>query len=151
MLFRSTGRADGACQRSDANKWAFFPSGAFAWQAGDQEFIRTLNIFSDLKLRVSYGEVGNSNVAAYSTQSGLLTTSYSFGANAVAGFAPAAIGNKDLRWERSQELNLGLNMGFFDNRVNATVEVYKRNTKDLILQQNLPTSTGFNEIGRAHV
>lgn len=145
-LLTLTGRADGASQLSDANKWAFFPSGAFAWQAGDETFIKNLNIFSDLKLRVSYGEVGNSNVAAYSTQSGLLTTSYSFGANAVAGFAPAAIGNKDLRWERSQELNLGLNMGFFDNRVNATVEVYKRNTKDLILQQNLPTSTGFNVV-----
>lgn len=145
-LITLTGRADGASQLSDANKWAYFPSGAFAWQAGDEEFIKQLNIFSDLKFRVSYGEVGNSNVAAYSTQAGLLTTNYSFGSTAITGFAPAAIGNKDLKWEKSQELNLGLNMGFLDNRISATIEVYKRNTKDLILQQNLPTSTGFNVV-----
>jgi TonB-linked SusC/RagA family outer membrane protein len=145
-LLTLTGRADGASQLSDENKWAFFPSGAFAWQAGDEEFIKNLNVFSDLKLRVSYGEVGNSNVAAYSTQAGLLTTSYSFGSSAVSGFAPAVIGNKDLKWERSQELNLGINMGFLKNRISATVEVYKRNTRDLILNQTLPTSTGFSSV-----
>jgi TonB-linked SusC/RagA family outer membrane protein len=145
-LLTLTGRADGASQLSDENKWAFFPSGAFAWQAGDEEFIKNLNVFSDLKLRVSYGEVGNSNVAAYSTQAGLLTTSYSFGSSAVSGFAPAVIGNKDLKWERSQELNLGINMGFLNNRVSATLELYKRNTRDLILNQTLPTSTGFSSV-----
>ena len=146
-LLTLTGRADGASQLSDANKWAFFPSGAFAWQAGDEDFIRNLNLFSDLKIRVSYGEVGNSNVAAYSTQAALLNTVYGFGAsNFSNGFAPAAIGNKDLKWERSQELNFGLNMGFFNNRVSATIEVYKRNTRDLILNQTLPTSTGFSSV-----
>ena len=145
-LLTLTGRADGASQLSPENRWAFFPSGAFAWQAGDEDFIRDLNVFSDLKLRVSYGEVGNSNVAAYSTQAGLLATNYSFGATAFGGFAPSAIGNKNLKWERSQELNLGLNMGFFNNRITTTVEVYKRNTKDLILNQTLPTSTGFSTV-----
>jgi len=145
-LLTLTGRADGASQLAAENRWAFFPSGAFAWQAGDEDFIKNMNIFSDLKLRVSYGEVGNSNVAAYSTQAGLLTTSYSFGATAVSAFAPAAIGNKDLKWERSQELNLGLNMGFLQNRISATVELYKRNTRDLILNQTLPTSTGFSSV-----
>lgn len=146
-LLTLTGRADGASQLSVANKWAYFPSGAFAWQAGEEEFIRNLNLFSDLKLRVSYGEVGNSNVAAYSTQAALLNTVYGFGsANLSNGFAPSAIGNKDLRWERSQELNLGLNMGFLDNRISATIELYKRNTRDLILNQTLPTSTGFSNV-----
>jgi TonB-linked SusC/RagA family outer membrane protein len=143
-LLTLTARADGASQLAEANRWAFFPSGAFAWQLGDEEFIRNLKVFSDLKLRVSYGEVGNSNVAAYSTQAGLLATNYSFGVSSLAGgFAPAQIGNKDLKWERSQELNLGLNMGFLNNRISAVVEVYKRNTRDLILNQTLPTSSGF--------
>lgn len=145
-LLTLTGRADGASQLSTENRWAFFPSGAFAWQAGDEDFVKNLNVFSDLKLRVSYGEVGNSNVAAYSTQAGLLTTNYSFGSAAVSGFAPAAMGNKGLKWERSQELNLGLNMGFLKNRITATVELYKRNTRDLILQQTLPTSSGFSTV-----
>lgn len=146
-LLTLTARADGASQLAEENRWAFFPSGAFAWQLGDEEFIKNLKIFSDLKLRVSYGEVGNSNVAAYSTQAGLLPTNYSFGTSVVGGgFAPAAIGNKDLKWERSQELNLGLNMGFLDNRISAVVELYKRNTRDLILNQTLPTSTGFSAV-----
>ena len=145
-LLTLTGRADGASQLSTENRWAFFPSGAFAWQAGDEDFVKNLNVFSDLKFRVSYGEVGNSNVAAYSTQAGLLPTNYSFGAAAVSGFAPAALGNKGLRWERSQELNLGLNMGILKNRVTATLELYKRNTRDLILQQTLPTSSGFSTV-----
>ncbi len=145
-LLTLTGRADGASQLSIDNRWAFFPSGAFAWQAGDEDFVKNLNVFSDLKLRLSYGEVGNSNVAAYSTQAGLLTTNYSFGAAAATGFAPAALGNKGLKWERSQELNLGLNMGFLKNRITATIELYKRNTKDLILAQTLPTSSGFSTV-----
>ncbi len=146
-LLTLTGRADGASQLSRENRWAFFPSGAFAWKLGDEDFIKDADIFSDLKLRVSYGEVGNSNVAAYSTQAGLVNTLYGFGTSTTAnGFAPAVIGNKNLKWERSQELNLGLNMGFAKNRINASVELYKRNTKDLILNQTLPTSTGFASV-----
>lgn len=146
-LLTLTARADGASQLAPENRWAFFPSGAFAWQLGDEDFVKNLKLFSDLKLRVSYGEVGNSNVAAYSTQAGLLATNYSFGVSSLAGgFAPAAIGNKDLKWERSQELNLGVNMGFLDNRISAVVEVYRRNTRDLILNQTLPTSTGFSSV-----
>lgn len=149
-LFTLTGRADGASQLSANNKWAFFPSGAFAWKLGEEEFIKNANVFSDLKLRVSYGEVGNSNVSAYSTQQGVLNTLYGFGQASANGFAPGSstgqLGNKDLRWEKSQELNLGLNMGFADNRVTAAVEVYKRNTKDLILSQSLPTSTGYSSV-----
>jgi TonB-linked SusC/RagA family outer membrane protein len=140
-------RADGASQLAPENRWAFFPSGAFAWQLGEEDFVKSLKVFSDLKLRVSYGEVGNSNVAAYSTQAGLMATNYSFGTSTLAGgFAPAAIGNRDLKWERSQELNLGLNMGFLDNRISAVVELYRRNTRDLILNQTLPTSTGFSSV-----
>lgn len=149
-LLTLTGRADGASQLSVNNKWAFFPSGAFAWKLGEEDFIKDANIFSDLKLRVSYGEVGNSNVSAYSTLQGLVNTVYGFGQSVGNGFAPGstsgALGNKNLKWEKSQELNLGLNMGFADNRITAAVEVYKRNTKDLILAQSLPTSSGYTNI-----
>ena len=66
-LFTFTGRGDGASQLAEGNKWAFFPSGAVAWRMGEESFIKKLNLFSDMKLRVSYGEVGNSNVSPYST------------------------------------------------------------------------------------
>ncbi|HVU53727.1 MAG TPA: TonB-dependent receptor [Puia sp.] len=145
-LITLTGRSDGASQLAPGHKWAFFPSGAFAWRAGEEDFIKQLNIFSDLKLRVSYGQVGNANVNPYSTQATILNTPYNFDAAAAYGFAPATLGNQDLKWERSQELNLGVNMGFFDNRITAAVEVYNRKTKDLILNENLPTSSGFSTV-----
>jgi len=145
-LFTFTGRGDGASQLAEGHKWAFFPSGAFAWRMVDENFIKQANIFSDLKLRVSYGEVGNSNVSPYSTQASILNTIYSYDQSLGNGFAPGNLGNKDLKWERSQELNLGLNVGFFNNRISAAIEVYDKTTKDLILAENLPTSTGFNTV-----
>jgi len=145
-LITLTGRSDGASQLANNNKWAFFPSGAIAWRAIDEKFIEKAKIFSNLKVRLSYGEVGNANVSPYSTQAQVLNTIYSYGQKLGNGFAPGSLGNSALKWEKSEEVNLGLDMGFFNNRVTATVELYKRNTKDLILEENLPTSTGFNTV-----
>ncbi|AXE16649.1 SusC/RagA family TonB-linked outer membrane protein [Runella rosea] len=145
-LLTLTGRSDGASQLAEGNKWAFFPSVAFAWRLGDEQFINNLNVFSNLKLRLSYGQVGNSTVNPYSTQAGLLNTGYDFDGAAAYGFAPLNLANKDLRWERSKELNLGIDFGFFKNRIAASLEIYNRKTDDLILNQKLPTTTGFTQV-----
>ena len=145
-LFTFTGRSDGASQLAEGKKWAFFPSGAFAWRLGDENFVKNLNVFSDLKLRVSFGQVGNSVVSPYQTSATLAATNYNFGQNAGIGLAPGNLPNQELGWERSQELNLGLNVGFFNNRVTAAIEVYDRTTKDLIMRQALPTTAGFSSI-----
>ena len=145
-LFTFTGRSDGASQLAEGKKWAFFPSGAFAWRLGDENFVKDLNVFSDLKLRVSFGQVGNSVVSPYQTSATLAGTNYSFGQNAGIGLAPGNLPNQQLGWERSEELNLGLNVGFFNNRVTAAIEVYNRTTKDLIMRQALPTTSGFGTI-----
>lgn len=145
-LLTLTGRSDGASQLSEGNKWAFFPSVAVAWRLGDEPFINNLNVFSNLKVRLSYGEVGNATVNPYSTQAGLLNTGYDFDGTSAFGFAPANLGNKDLRWERSNELNLGIDFGFFKNRISASLELYNRKTVDLILNQKIPTVTGFSQV-----
>ncbi len=145
-LLTVTGRSDGASQLAKGNKWAFFPSAALAWRAGDEDFIRDLNIFSDLKFRLSYGVVGNATVAPYSTQANITKTDYDFGGTPAYGFAPSSLANKDLQWEKSKEINFGINMGFFRNRVNAAIELYNRKTVDLILAQKIPTSTGFDQV-----
>ena len=145
-LFTFTGRSDGASQLAEGKKWAFFPSGAFAWRLGDENFVKNLNVFSDLKLRVSFGQVGNSVVSPYQTSATLAGTNYNFGQNAGIGLAPGNLPNQELGWERSQELNLGLNVGFFNNRVTAAIEIYDRTTKDLIMRQALPTTAGFSSI-----
>lgn len=145
-LLTLTGRSDGASQLAAGNKWAFFPSVAFAWRLIDESFLQNAKVLSNLKLRVSYGEVGNSTVNPYSTQAALLNTGYDFDGSAAYGFAPSNLANKDLRWERSKELNLGLDFGFLKNRIAGTVEVYNRKTVDLILNQKIPTASGFSQV-----
>ena len=145
-LLTLTGRSDGASQLADPNKWAFFPSLAVAWKLSNESFIQNLDLFQNLKLRVSYGEVGNSTVNPYSTQASLLNTGYDFDGVAATGFAPLNLANKDLKWERSKELNFGLDFSILKNRISASIEVYDRNTVDLILNQKIPTITGFNQV-----
>jgi hypothetical protein len=103
-------------------------------------------VFSNLKLRLSYGQVGNSTVSPYSTQAGLLNTGYDFDGTAAYGFAPSNLANKNLKWERSKEFNIGLDFGFFKNRIAASLELYNRKTVDLILNQKIPTTNGFSQV-----
>ena len=145
-LLTLTGRWDGASQLSEGNKWAFFPSAAIAWRLGDEGFIENINAVSDAKVRVSYGFVGNSAVNPYSTQANLINTGYDFAGSPAFGFAPGNLGNKDLVWEKSQELNIGIDLGLIQNRIYASLEIYNRKTVDLILSQKIPTSTGFGEV-----
>ncbi len=142
-LLTLTGRYDGSSVLAEGNKWAFFPSTAIAWRAGEEPFIKSLNVFSDLKVRLSYGEVGNDVVSPYSTQAFLKQTAYDFDGTAAYGYAPSNLGNADLRWENSAETNLGLNLGFLKNRVTADIELYKKTTNDLIQKVGLPLSSGF--------
>ncbi len=145
-LLTLTGRSDGASQLAEGNKWAFFPSVAVGWRVGEENFMQKQNLFSNLKIRASYGQVGNSTVNPYSTQANLLNTGYDFDGVAANGFAPANLANKNLKWERSKELNLGLDFGIFNNRITGSLEVYNRKTVDLILNQKIPTVSGFNQV-----
>lgn len=146
-LLTVTGRTDGASVLSEGNKWQFFPSVALAWQLGEEDFIKNGNLVSDLKLRASYGEVGNAtSVRPYDTQSTVTQTQYDFDGSPAYGFAINNLSNKNLVWERSKELNFGLNIGLFNNRISTSIEVYDRQTVDLILGDKLPNSTGFTDV-----
>lgn len=145
-LLTLTGRWDGASQLAEGHKWGFFPSAAFAWRLVDEPFIRNLGLFSDMKLRLTYGLVGNNVVPPYGTKATLANTSYDFGGATAFGFSPASIANRELGWEKSREIDLGLNVGFLNGRITADIDIYKRNTLDLIVKQQLPTSTGFENV-----
>jgi TonB-linked SusC/RagA family outer membrane protein len=145
-LLTLTGRWDGASQLAVGHQWGFFPSAAFAWRMISEPFFKNARSLSDLKLRVSYGLVGNNVVPPYGTQASLENTNYNFDGVTAYGFAPAAISNHLLGWEKSKEFDLGLNIGFLDNRITADIDVYQRNTMDLIMKQQLPPSTGFTTI-----
>lgn len=145
-LLTLTGRYDGSSVLAEGNQWAFFPSAALAWRLGDEAFIQDMNFFSDLKLRVSYGLVGNDVVSPYSTQAYMAQSAYDFDGAPAFGYAPSNIGNTDLRWENSEEVNLGLNMGFVNNRILVDLELYHKTTNDLIQNVALPTSFGFGTV-----
>ena len=146
-LLTVTGRSDGASVLSEDNKWQFFPSVAVGWRIGDEDFMKDSNLFSDLKLRASYGEVGNAtSIAPYATQSSISQTQYDFDGSDAYGYAINNLANRDLVWERSKELNIGINMGLLDNRISTSIEFYDRETVDLILGDKLPNSTGFVDV-----
>lgn len=142
-LLTLTERVDGASILSPGHKWAGFPSAAAAWRIGDEKFMEGMRSVSNLKLRVSYGITGNSGIQPYGTQSYLLNQSMGFeNTPAPAYIFNTVIGNANLKWELSKTTDIGVDMGFFKDRINASVDVYNTNTSDILLLRSLPLSLG---------
>ncbi|WP_308260948.1 SusC/RagA family TonB-linked outer membrane protein [Prevotella sp.] len=145
--FQATLRRDGSSAFGKNNRWATFPSVSAAWRIGEEEFIRNLGIFSDLKLRVGYGVSGNSlGFDAYSArrtygvsgwfqytdENGVTTDKHTLAATNNA--------NPDLKWERTGMFNIGVDFGFFDSRLTGTIEYYDKRTSDLIYYYPVSTN-----------
>ncbi|WP_215223962.1 SusC/RagA family TonB-linked outer membrane protein [Echinicola shivajiensis] len=142
-LFTVVGRVDGSSRFAPENKYAFFPSGAFAWRIGDEEFIKNLGIFSDLKFRTSYGLSGSQAIPSYRTLAILNAANTTFNGIEKPGVVLGRPENPELKWETTRQLDIGLEMGFLDGRLNFEVDFYQKNTKDLLLNAQLPRQTGF--------
>ncbi|RXG26792.1 SusC/RagA family TonB-linked outer membrane protein [Leeuwenhoekiella palythoae] len=142
-----TGRYDGASVLSDDNKWAFFPSASFAYRVIREDFMRNQKVFSDLKLRLSYGQTGNNGIGGGLNPLGtlsLLESSYTnIGDASVPTLYVNGLANQDLSWERTSEVNFGLDFGFLNNRLTGSVDIYNRDIKDIIFYRPLPNVTGF--------
>jgi TonB-linked SusC/RagA family outer membrane protein len=146
-ILTGTGRADGTSRFADGNKWGFFPSIAVAWRASDEEFIKNMHVFSTLKPRLGFGVTGNQAISPYQTITRYRAAYYSANNGTIqVGANPALIANKDLTWESTKQVNIGLDAGFFRDRLNFTVDLYHKKTKDLLQQISLPTSTGFTSM-----
>lgn len=153
-LFTTTFRADGS-SRFINNKWGYFPSGAFAWRISSEPFMKKLAFISSAKLRTSYGFTGNNGVGNFSAFPSFvvpLSAGYSFGNQLINGSYSASMGNADLRWEKTEQIDLGLDIGIMKDRITMEIDAYRKNTSDLLLDANLPGSTGyfrqFNNIGK---
>ncbi|MCB4807896.1 TonB-dependent receptor [Tamlana sp. 62-3] len=143
-LFTFTGRYDGSSKLAVGHEWAFFPSAAFAWKASDETFLKNVDWLSNLKLRVSYGESGNDNVIGpYQSFAFLNGTDYVFGEDHLNGVQVAGLANQELTWERSKEVNLGVDLAVVQNRVRLGLEVYNKKTVDAILGKTLSAITGY--------
>lgn len=144
-LLTLTGRYDGSSRLAKGKKWGFFPSAAALWKVSNEEFMQNQNLFSDLRLRASYGVTGNTAVDPYKTRGSLAPTKYSFANNPGYGYRPFEIANSDLRWESSATANLGVDFGIGQS-IAGSFEVYQTNTTDLLLDRKLPITSGFDEI-----
>lgn len=147
-LLSATMRADGASRLAPGNKWDYFPSVAAAWNISSEKFMNGLASLSNLKLRASYGKTGNYGIAVYGTQSGVTSANnLGFGEVPVSYYQfNARVGNPDLKWETTATTNLGLDFGFWGNKLTGSVEVYRAVTSDVIFERALPRSSGVSTI-----
>ncbi|MDP3945773.1 MAG: TonB-dependent receptor [Lutibacter sp.] len=143
-LLTASNRWDGSSVLSAGNKWASFPSIALAWKVKEELFMQNNNFISDLKTRVSIGYTGNDTVDPYSTLNALTQqTYYDYNNTAANGWLAGALANSDLTWEKTRELNFGIDFGFLNNRISGSVDVYDRLSDDLIFAQTLAKESGW--------
>ena len=145
-IFTVTGRYDGSSRFGENNKWAFFPSGAFAWRAIDEDFMADQDFFDDLKLRLSYGITGNQAVDPYNSLAGMAFTESAIGGQTTIALAPGSRApNPNLKWETTEQFNVGVDMSFWDNRLSLSADAYQATTDDLLLIVNMPFTSGFQD------
>lgn len=146
-LFTATLRADASTNFAPAHRWGYFPAAAFAWRASDESFLQKSKVVSNLKFRLSYGQVGNDRIPPILfTEYWTGSTGYSYDNinNAIYVPATSMLINPDLRWETTITRNFGVDYGLFDNRLYGTLDAYWNTTKDLLLPKILPDYTGYS-------
>jgi len=139
-------RADGASQLGENNKWGYFPSVGLSWNVDKEDFFKHVdNTINSLKLRVTAGQTGNSNIPPYSSLPSLTPTNYYFGSpqTLATGLSPNQLGNPDLKWETTTQYNAGVDVGLLHNRINFSFDAYYKKTTDLLLNVPLPLYTGY--------
>ncbi|MHA8073157.1 SusC/RagA family TonB-linked outer membrane protein [Aquirufa sp. HETE-40SA] len=142
-LFTATVRMDGSSRFGANTKFGIFPSFALGWNLSEEPFIKSITEIDQLKLRASWGAIGNQAITPYQTQALLGRTAYAWDNAAAYGYRPNSIGNPDLRWETSTTSNAGLDFSFFRGKVSGSAEYYVTNTTNLLAPQPLPNSIGF--------
>ena len=149
-LLSFTSRYDGASVFGKDHKWGFFPSAAVAWRVNNEEFLKGVDAISNLKLRASYGLTGSQGVAPYTSLDQLNTASaYPVNGTTLSpGVTLGILGNPDLRWEKTAQLDVGVDLTLFANRVQLTADVYQKKTSDLLLNVPLPLVSGYGSVLR---
>ena len=145
-LFSASARIDGSSVFGVKNKWGFFPAASFAWRTSEEAFMEDAHWLSNLKFRLSYGDVGNQAVAPYQSQ-GLVNSFFmQFGTGEpLVGYLPGTqLPNPNLKWETTSSFNAGIDFGVFRERISGTVEYYRSITRDLLIQRSINQITGYS-------
>jgi TonB-dependent starch-binding outer membrane protein SusC len=145
IVVNLSSRYDGVSKFVEGRQFGLFPAASVAWKMEQEKWFKPLKkVVNEFKLRASWGLVGNQAISAYETQSTLVPNFSVWGNNfQTIGFSPARLGNPNLTWETTSNTNVAVDLGFFKNRVNTTVEIYRRRTKNLLFQVQTSPSTGF--------
>ena len=136
-------RRDGSSRYSPDNKWSNFPSAALAWRLSNEEFIEKIKFISDLKIRSSYGASGSTAISPYQTLTQLTASNTVFGDALYTAYAPNTVLPGNLKWETTNQFDVGLDAGFFNNRIRIIVDYYHKKTKNLLNNVQLPASMGY--------
>ncbi|MBN1184574.1 MAG: TonB-dependent receptor [Bacteroidales bacterium] len=139
-------RRDGSSIFGPKHRWGWFPSVSFAWNIDEESFLDNLTMLNNLKYRISWGRMGNDRIGTYKYVALTDPVSYPFGGTSYTGYTADKLANEYLHWETSQQFNTGLDFGLFNNRLFGSFDIYKTNTIDLILDQLIPSVTGFKSI-----
>ncbi len=143
-LVTATGRFDGSSRFGINNRVAFFPSIALGWRIDQEEFMQGSEAISNLKLRASYGLTGNSEIGNFRSNANLAPGNYVFDGRLAPGTILSTLPNPDLRWEKTAQANIGVDLGLWDNRVTIELDAYQKDTRDLLLETPVPTTSGYS-------
>lgn len=146
-MFTASLRIDGSSVFGPSHKWGYFPSAALAWRVNQEDFLKHSTVVSNLKLRFSYGEVGNQGVGPYMTAANTDPYQMLFGGSQ-AGFQTGLLptkrlANPDLKWEKTASYNIGVDFGFLNERFTGSIEYYDMSTSDLLVARTLSSATGY--------
>lgn len=142
-LLTLTGRIDGSSVFGAQNKWGAFPSAAIGWRISEEEFLQDIDAITNLKLRLSWGISGNQAIAPYQTLAQYTPTDVAFNRSRQVGLYVSGIPNPNLNWETTEQFNVGVNASFLDQRYSVSLDLYTKETQDLLANVPLPQSSGF--------
>lgn len=145
-LLTLTGRYDGATRLAEGHKWQFFPSVGLGWNVSNEDFFKdNIKFISNLKLRGSYGISGNENIAIGATKERYGVNYVVVGSDIVPSTVTSDFANPNLKWETTSQINVGAEFGFAENRATLSIDFFKKNTKDLLINLALPASSGYSD------
>lgn len=145
-LFSAAIRRDGSSRFGENNRWGNFPSVAAGWIMSRESFFPTSDIISYAKLSASWGKTGNNQIGNYSSQALVTNSNYVYGNSIAPGYITTAAPNPNLGWEIASSINMGIDVGLFENKLGLEVAYYKTNTKDLLLNVPVPQQSGYNNV-----
>ena len=138
-----SGRADGSSRFGSESLWGYFPSAGFSWNITDEEFANNIKGVTEAKLRITAGTTGNQEIGNYLPLASMGSVNYSFGGTLYTGLAPTRLANPDLKWEKTNQYNVGLDLSLLDRKINFVFDVYYKKTKDLLINVPVPLSSGY--------